>query len=148
MISVFFLNFVGQQDNSSAAAIALRQHSWLKVGARYSKKDCTDIHVFEEMTDHVARFRVVDPWGNEKEVEVKHADLKGMKATDKRPPTILDEGLVASLGLSSFKGLHEASCKSEVLHALYEHYQQPLGLKLKTLQSPPLFGLLRNCWGF
>ena len=146
MISDFFSNFVAQQDNSSAAAIALRQHSWLKVGARYSKKDCTDTHVFEEMTDHVARFRVVDPWGNEKEVEVKHADLKGMKATDKMPPTILDEGLVATLGLSSFKGLHEESCKSEVLHALYEHYHQPLGLKPKTLQNPPFFGLLRNCW--
>ncbi|CAE7236417.1 unnamed protein product [Symbiodinium sp. CCMP2456] len=116
------------KDNSSAAAIALRQHSWLKVGGRYSRKDCTDIHVFEAMTDHVARFRVVDPWGQEKEVEVLHADLKGMKATEKMPPTILDQGLVATLGLSSFKGLY-----SEVSHALYEHYQQPFGLKPKSL---------------
>ena len=101
----------------------------MKVGGRYSKKESTDIHIFTEMTDHVARFRVVDPWGNESEVEVKHGELKGMKATDKEPRAILDSGLVSTLGLSNFKGLCEERCKSEALHALYEHYQQPLAPK-------------------
>ena len=132
-----------EQDSSSAAAIASRQHPWLKVGGRYSRKDSTDIHIFAAMTDHVARFRVIDPWGNESEVEVKHGDLKGMKATEKEAPTILDSGLVAALGLSSFKGLYEERCKSEALHALYEHYQQPLAPKSMFFWFGYILGGLR-----
>ena len=35
------------------------------VGDRYFKKDSADIHIITQMSDHVARFHVVDPWGNQ-----------------------------------------------------------------------------------
>ena len=108
------------QESNDAVHIALQQYSWLERGKHYLKRQDEQFYTFESLTSEVGTFSYVDLLGSKKHIEVKHAELKHFRPTDKTPPVLLDASLVSKLMLGHSEQWQLELEKSKVQAAVLE----------------------------